>query len=304
MRNRVVHARGTLAILAGFVIAFVLIAGCGKKEPQRQPPASTSRQTATNAERQSTADTTVQPSGQSGQQPAQSPAGQPPATSEPNAETRSERPAAPGGAGSGEKPATPSGGGQQPASSTPAPSTPAPSTPAPNTPVPNEPPPAQQPPATPPQGSPAPTGNFKYVGVAACAMCHKGPSKGSIYETWLASDHAKAFENLGAENQGNRVCLACHTTGQGKPLAANVTPEKMVNVQCEACHGPGSEYKTLAVMKNRPEALKKGLVLPTREVCLGCHGGRFPEGHPETAFNYESALVKIEHHSKPTEPGK
>jgi len=77
-----------------------------------------------------------------------------------------------------------------------------------------------------------------------------------------------------------------------------------VNVQCEACHGPGSEYKAISVMKNRTAALEKGLVLPTKELCLGCHGGRFPDGHPTVAFNYESALLKIEHHSKPTEPAK
>lgn len=147
-------------------------------------------------------------------------------------------------------------------------------------------------------------GSFKYVGVAACSMCHKGTAKGSIYEGWLATPHAKAFENLGAENQKNEVCLACHTTGYGEPLAANVAPQKMLNVQCEACHGPGSEYKMMAVMKNRPEALKKGLVLPTKELCLGCHGGRFPGGHPTVAFNYENALLKIEHHTKPTEPTK
>jgi hypothetical protein len=63
-------------------------------------------------------------------------------------------------------------------------------------------------------------GGFKYVGVAACSMCHRGATKGSIYEVWLASPHARAFENLGAENQKNEVCLRCHTTGYGKPPAA------------------------------------------------------------------------------------
>lgn len=145
---------------------------------------------------------------------------------------------------------------------------------------------------------------FKYVGVTACSMCHKGAAKGGIYEVWLASPHAKAYEKLGADNQKNDVCLGCHTTGHGKALAAGVTPEKMVNVQCEACHGPGSAYKSMAVMKNRPEALEKGLILPTKELCQGCHEGKFPEGHPKTAFNYESALLKIEHHMKPTEPKK
>jgi hypothetical protein len=144
-------------------------------------------------------------------------------------------------------------------------------------------------------------GEYKYVGITACAMCHKGPSKGAIYEVWQASPHAKAFAALGAENQKNATCLGCHTTGYGKAMATGVTADKMVNVQCEACHGPGSAYKTTTIMKNRPEALKNGLILPTKEVCDGCHNGKFPEGHPAVAFNYESALLKIEHHVKPTE---
>ncbi len=71
----------------------------------------------------------------------------------------------------------------------------------------------------------AKAGEYKYVGVAACAMCHKGPSKGNIYEVWQGTAHAKAFEKLGADNQKNATCLGCHTTGYGKAMAAGVTPE-------------------------------------------------------------------------------
>jgi hypothetical protein len=143
------------------------------------------------------------------------------------------------------------------------------------------------------------TASAKYVGIAKCKICHMGEARGKVYETWLATPHAKAFENLGAENQKNEACLGCHTTGHGKTLAAGATAADLQGVQCEACHGPGSDYKAMAVMKNRDEAIKKGLVMPTEKNCLECHGGPFPEGHKEVPkFDFATMVKKIEHHSK------
>jgi hypothetical protein len=142
---------------------------------------------------------------------------------------------------------------------------------------------------------------YKYVGMQACAPCHKGATHGNVWEVWEKSAHAAAFAKLGAENQKNPTCLGCHTTGYDKALVPGVTSAKMENVQCEACHGPGSGYKKMNIMKDRAAALKNGLVLPTKEVCDGCHNGKFPEDHPAHAFNYETAVVKIEHHVKTVE---
>jgi hypothetical protein len=144
----------------------------------------------------------------------------------------------------------------------------------------------------------------KYFGVAqGCKGCHMGEGKGKVYETWLATPHAKAYENLGAENQKNEVCLGCHTTGHGKALATGKTAADLQGVQCEACHGPGSDYRSLTVMKNKDEAIKKGLVMPTEKACLGCHGGPFPKGHKEVPkFDFATNVKKIEHHSKPAAP--
>jgi hypothetical protein len=140
----------------------------------------------------------------------------------------------------------------------------------------------------------------KYIGVAACKPCHQGAAKGTIYEVWLATPHAKAFEVLGAENQKNVVCLGCHSTGHGKTIALGKTAADLQGVQCEACHGPGSEYKAIAVMKVKAEAIKKGLVVPTEKTCLGCHAGTFPDGHAKVAkFEFATAVKKIEHHSAP-----
>ena len=45
--------------------------------------------------------------------------------------------------------------------------------------------------------------------------------------------------------------MKCHVTGHGKP-ASSFGPKFIVAeeaVGCEACHGPGSEYKKMKVMK-------------------------------------------------------
>jgi len=149
---------------------------------------------------------------------------------------------------------------------------------------------------------------FKYVGAAACKICHQTEAQGKIHATWLATPHAKAFDTLGEANQKNEKCLACHTTGHGKALAAGKTAEALRGVQCEACHGPGSAYKEMAVMKSKAESLKKGLIEPGEKVCAACHAPDPPKecwGGKEAApkFDFAAAYKKIEHHvPKPATP--
>ncbi len=90
----------------------------------------------------------------------------------------------------------------------------------------------------------------KYIGVNKCKACHI-----KQYNSWKRTKMAVSFENLKpgvkAEEKlkvglnpkmdftKDPECLACHTTGYGKPggfISIEETPE-MANVQCEACHG-------------------------------------------------------------------
>jgi nitrate/TMAO reductase-like tetraheme cytochrome c subunit len=89
--------------------------------------------------------------------------------------------------------------------------------------------------------------------------------------------HAKAFERLEAEDQANEECLTCHATGKSA---------EMPGVQCEACHGPGSDYKGMKVMKDPEASLAAGLVIPDEASCLTCHTGA-PHEQPE--FDFASA---------------
>ena len=56
--------------------------------------------------------------------------------------------------------------------------------------------------------------------------------------------HAKAYPTLVRQNkQYNLECVGCHVTGYEAPGGSTVAHvEKLENVQCEVCHGPGSRH--------------------------------------------------------------
>jgi len=111
-----------------------------------------------------------------------------------------------------------------------------------------------------------------YIGAAKCKMCHKVQ-----FTSWESLTHAKAFERLKPEEQSKAECLECHATGSSAELPG---------VQCEACHGAGSDYKSLKVMKERDASLAAGLLIPDQKTCEGCHVGA---PHEQPAFDFESA---------------
>lgn len=161
--------------------------------------------------------------------------------------------------------------------------------------------------AQPAAGKPA------YVGVEACSKCHKRETTGNQYGQWQQSKHAKAFATLGtpeakkiaaakgiADPQKDGKCLKCHVTAFGVDaslIVKGATPEEKGfvaedGVQCESCHGPGSQYKARKVMKDKAAAVAAGLVVPDEKVCKTCHN---PESPSYKEFNFAEAKKKIEH---------
>ncbi|MBI5267002.1 MAG: cytochrome c family protein [candidate division Zixibacteria bacterium] len=136
------------------------------------------------------------------------------------------------------------------------------------------------------QDKPKPT----YVGADKCKTCHKDQ-----HASWLETKHAKAFSVLKPEEQKKPECVKCHITGE---TAEKVTLE---GVQCEACHGPGSEYKKPTIMSKskfaagKEAALKAakdaGLVIPTAEVCVKCHTKEGNANFKEFDFEKRKGLV-------------
>ncbi|VAW21050.1 hypothetical protein MNBD_BACTEROID01-1745 [hydrothermal vent metagenome] len=138
--------------------------------------------------------------------------------------------------------------------------------------------------------------DFKYVGAAKCKMCHNKATKGEQYNKWAASPHAKAMSVLSAEEAKDPKCLKCHSTAAGvdPSLIATITVKE--GVSCESCHGPGSAYKSSAVMKNAELRASKGLIMPDEKVCKKCHNEESPH---YKEFNFAEYAAKIAH-SDPT----
>jgi hypothetical protein len=138
-------------------------------------------------------------------------------------------------------------------------------------------------------------GDFTYIGSKKCKMCHKGEKKGMVYETWEKGPHAKAFESLKKEGgEGKAECLECHTTGYnaGGYKTGDAKAANFEGVGCESCHGPGSAYKKLSIMKDKAKSMENGLIEPSEEACKKCHNERSKDFK---GFNYEEYLKKIDH---------
>jgi YVTN family beta-propeller protein len=146
---------------------------------------------------------------------------------------------------------------------------------------------------------------FRFTGVMACAACHAGPKSNFQFSVWRQSKHAQAYAVLatprGAElareagvtgdPQKDDRCLKCHTTGNVAVTTAFLdTFDLRDGVQCEACHGPGSDYSPEAIMRDLPAARANGLQEITATVCLRCH--EQAHGKP---FDFEIARQQIAH---------
>jgi len=105
----------------------------------------------------------------------------------------------------------------------------------------------RQPESCPP---PAP-GERSFVGVNGCARCHEDATA-----FWTETKHARAYQTLvTVKKQFSLDCIQCHVTGWQQPTGVCRIDRTQVggpgvdgrgvgrqDVQCENCHGPGSEH--------------------------------------------------------------
>jgi hypothetical protein len=118
-----------------------------------------------------------------------------------------------------------------------------------------------------------------YMGSSVCSLCHSGSTNAAdIYTPWAATKHARAFkeaiDGVSTDHFGKN-CISCHVVGfDTNALAANngfddvmvssgwIFPtnftngtfasmpaelQNLANIQCESCHGPGSEHVNAAI---------------------------------------------------------
>lgn len=81
---------------------------------------------------------------------------------------------------------------------------------------------------------------------------------------------AVAATRPGLTRIGAEKCRVCHKV-QFASWAQGAHARRTPPLDCEGCHGPGSEYKPLAVMKDPVKAKAAGLVMPPATFCKGCH---------------------------------
>ncbi|MCW5978785.1 MAG: beta-propeller fold lactonase family protein [Bryobacteraceae bacterium] len=155
-----------------------------------------------------------------------------------------------------------------------------------------------------------------YIGARVCGNCHAGPGMGYQFSLWLHSKHSQAWATLAkpeskkiAQISGIRedpqesfTCLGCHSSGaQAEAWQKDDTFRVEDGVQCESCHGPGSEYATEAIMKDRAAAMKAGLQMPTEQTCMTCHivKGSHVAVLASPQFDVKKGLAAIAHPAPP-----
>ncbi|MCA9757599.1 MAG: hypothetical protein KDA27_17470 [Candidatus Eisenbacteria bacterium] len=122
-------------------------------------------------------------------------------------------------------------------------------------------------------------GSTRYLGAETCKRCHV-----SEYEQWKSTPHANAFLTLKKDLGGMQdadACIGCHVTGfeaTGGWINPNTNPD-LRNVQCEACHGPGTEHVRTGGGTRMGEA-----------VCTTCHTGEFAKD-----WNYTKYYELVRH---------
>jgi len=121
----------------------------------------------------------------------------------------------------------------------------------------------------------------RYAGSDACRGCHM-----TEYTQWKSTAHAGAFKTLLDRHRHYQpVCISCHVVGYGSRYGYRIGQGEhpLGNVQCEMCHGPGSEH----VASPRADNIRRHV---PEQVCVQCHT---PEHSRD--FVYSQRLPLVEH---------
>jgi hypothetical protein len=128
-----------------------------------------------------------------------------------------------------------------------------------------------------------------YVGTEKCLGCHP-----SAAATWQLSAHAHGFATLVSRKaDADPRCIECHTTGFGSPTGyrREYHSDKLVDVGCESCHGPGS----LHIRQKQGDTTVNFVFRPLDAGdCQKCHQGEFSR-----PFDWDQFWPAIKHGNEP-----
>jgi hypothetical protein len=98
-----------------------------------------------------------------------------------------------------------------------------------------------------------------YLGEEVCARCHVAEAA-----QWKTTGHARAWQTLvAARKEAVPECVRCHVVGYdqaGGFKELTLTPG-LVNVQCESCHGMGTQHDAYGTTPRKV----------TEQTCRSCH---------------------------------
>jgi hypothetical protein len=99
----------------------------------------------------------------------------------------------------------------------------------------------------------------RFLGAGLCARCHEPE-----FKQWQTTSHSVAWQTLvDVKKDATPDCVPCHVVGFKEPggfHSSSSTPDK-VNVQCENCHGRGTDHDAFNA---HPVA---------EAACITCHQG-------------------------------
>jgi hypothetical protein len=149
----------------------------------------------------------------------------------------------------------------------------------------------------------------KYVGVKTCSPCHRTDKQGMQFDIWKKSKHSEAYQvllteaatevakknGLTAPAAESPECLSCHTITETKMVEKSFDVKD--GVQCESCHGAGSAYKSITIMKDPVKAVAAGMRefkddAAIEKFCITCHNEKSPT---YKGFNFKEMWGKIKH---------
>ncbi len=146
-----------------------------------------------------------------------------------------------------------------------------------------------------------------YIGAKVCGSCHA-----AAHAKWLTTKHAIAYDTLynpeswtiarlsgiSAKPWESPICLGCHSTAfDTEKWERDDTFRPIDGLQCEGCHGPGSDYAEADIMRDPKRAMAAGLRKPATEYCIGCHNEK--NSHTKvlkvTPFDQKAFWSRIAH---------
>jgi hypothetical protein len=135
----------------------------------------------------------------------------------------------------------------------------------------------------------AATADVFYVGGQVCANCHSNPQAND----WAETAHAHAWQTLMESGHPRPTCNKCHTVDfeevVGNAGYDDVPTAMFEDVQCESCHGPGSQHIA--------SPTTEGSILVSYDsetTCGTCHEGTH---HPFLSEWKESAHAQAPGHA-------